>query len=339
MEPPALRVSDGLPKRARKIRRLLKRPKSYTKCTATECLTYGFLPRKKCQRRIARTARRVCNPWRRFVASRSIKPPQNQQPAPSNPDTHQPSPVAGAQFFRPGINAIADTGIPTGPASSWVFLGTGDQDLANRVAFRRCRPNENVYLRVNFDAVATDQKAAARQIVSRALQHIADQSGVTLVLQGETSQRYSDQIADHRPGGTTVPRYVIPDDDTDIWIDFAFGSEDPSGYVMGRGGNIYSFQASDQSLVNRITGAYATVRAQRPGAASPADFYNVSSPIGVYPLLLHELGHAMGLGHVGGQADDVVQIMYPALSPGMPYVQYQAGDRQGLRTVGSGACG
>ena len=49
-------------------------------------------------------------------------------------------------------------------------------------------------------------------------------------------------------------------------------------------------------------------------------------------LLMHELGHVIGLGHVGG---DQWEIMKPAMSR-MPAV-YGAGDVAGLRKLGAGA--
>lgn len=49
-------------------------------------------------------------------------------------------------------------------------------------------------------------------------------------------------------------------------------------------------------------------------------------------LLLHEIGHAVGLDHVTAQS----QIMYPALGTYTP-ASYQTGDRTGLHAVGRAA--
>ena len=47
-------------------------------------------------------------------------------------------------------------------------------------------------------------------------------------------------------------------------------------------------------------------------------------------LLRHELGHALGLGHV----DQPNEVMYPVLRGDAPS-DYQAGDRAGLQAVGT----
>lgn len=49
----------------------------------------------------------------------------------------------------------------------------------------------------------------------------------------------------------------------------------------------------------------------------------------VWPILLHELGHAVGLSH----AEDQAQLMFPSTWPGTAD-HYQSGDRAGLAKVG-----
>lgn len=77
----------------------------------------------------------------------------------------------------------------------------------------------------------------------------------------------------------------------------------------------------------RITSAYVVVRAGAPLA------------IGFGPgvtrgrVLLHELGHAVGLDHVG----DPVMVMHDAVTPRSPSAVFRAGDLAGLRRVGSPA--
>ena len=52
----------------------------------------------------------------------------------------------------------------------------------------------------------------------------------------------------------------------------------------------------------------------------------------VQALMLHELGHVMGLGHV----TDPTQLMYPELNPTV--TDFGAGDRRGLAVPASGRC-
>ena len=49
-------------------------------------------------------------------------------------------------------------------------------------------------------------------------------------------------------------------------------------------------------------------------------------------IVLHELGHLMGLGHV----DDEQQLMFPEARREVP--DFAAGDLTGLAVLGAGAC-
>ena len=48
-------------------------------------------------------------------------------------------------------------------------------------------------------------------------------------------------------------------------------------------------------------------------------------------VLLHEIGHMLGLGHVDSRAE----VMYEWAQPHDPKQEYAAGDREGLRLVGA----
>ncbi len=52
----------------------------------------------------------------------------------------------------------------------------------------------------------------------------------------------------------------------------------------------------------------------------------------VLSVLLHELGHVIGLGHV----EDPAELMHPEGQPGA--AGYGPGDRAGLARLGAGAC-
>lgn len=52
----------------------------------------------------------------------------------------------------------------------------------------------------------------------------------------------------------------------------------------------------------------------------------------VRAIVLHELGHLVGLGHV----TDATQLMYPEGQPGV--TDFGAGDLAGLAALGRGTC-
>jgi hypothetical protein len=75
----------------------------------------------------------------------------------------------------------------------------------------------------------------------------------------------------------------------------------------------------------RITSGYVVVRAGQPLARG------FGTGVTRGRVLLHELGHAVGLGHV----DDPVMAMDDTVSYRSPVAAYQAGDRTGLAKVGN----
>lgn len=89
-------------------------------------------------------------------------------------------------------------------------------------------------------------------------------------------------------------------------------------YARIRGGNHIGLRAQKGSLVLRADAVKQSVQ-------------NGQTDL-VRALYLHELGHALGLGHV----DNSDEIMYPSLTG--EFSDYQAGDAAGLRALHSQTC-
>jgi hypothetical protein len=86
-----------------------------------------------------------------------------------------------------------------------------------------------------------------------------------------------------------------------------------------------SWKSSTQSQLRIVAGA---VVIKRGGTSALKPGFQADGSIGT--LLLHELGHAVGLQHV---YNDRGQVMYPIIGLGSP-AGYAAGDRAGLAKVG-----
>lgn len=152
------------------------------------------------------------------------------------------------------------------------------------------------------------------EMVQEALQRTSDASGLRFQFEGFTNELLDDWQADPNAAGTA-----------DVWIGWAFDDEVPrlgpqteDSYVAGVGG------PSWQSGTPRILSGSAVLRADttldhRFGAGQT--YGNV---------LLHEIGHMVGLDH----SDSTADIMYPETSPDTPE-SWGPGDLAGLYALGS----
>ena len=92
--------------------------------------------------------------------------------------------------------------------------------------------------------------------------------------------------------------------------------------AVGDGGSTYV------TTTNAGHSAYVTGQAAFDATRPLPDGFD--DPVSWGTVLLHEIGHIMGIAHVSDQT----QIMYPAVHPGGP-TDYGDGDRAGLRIVGA----
>jgi hypothetical protein len=200
---------------------------------------------------------------------------------------------------------------PAGNPASYTFMATGPDGAPAR--WDPCTP-------VHYVTNLAEAPPGAAALVAGAVAQVSAASGLTFINDGSTtevpvSSRQAYQPA--RYGNRWAP----------VVIDWARPSETdvlPGGNIIGEGGSSWvQVGAGPKVYVSGV----AVIDSANTGML-PATF-GPGSTLG--ELLLHELGHVVGLGHT----PDVTQIMYPVLEP-LPAASYGAGDRSGLARLGAG---
>ncbi len=168
-----------------------------------------------------------------------------------------------------------------------------------------CRP---IRYRVN----PLHAPARASDEVRRAVARVAQATGLTFTYLGRTS---------------VVPNARHDYGDADLLVAWRRPGEYPFHGALGvaPGRSVPGYRAADGSAVNRIVDGAVVLDAPLV-AALPAGFGAGSRG----QLLLHELGHVVGLEHVAERS----QVMYPTLLPAARG-RYGAGDLAGLERVGA----
>jgi len=198
---------------------------------------------------------------------------------------------------------LSAAGLAAG-SGSFSYLVTNPDGSPAR--FDPCMP-------VHYVTNLTEAPPSAASEVSAALGTLAAATGMTFVNDGPTTEWPSSQRAAFQPerdGQRWAPVLIA-------WATPA-QTDQLSAADLGVGG---------PEWIDEPPGVIVTAEAVINAAAAPT---LASDPPGaLHKLLLHELGHAVGLGHT----TDRTQIMYPDLSPQTPST-YGAGDLAGLAHVG-----
>ena len=239
-------------------------------------------------------------------ASGTLKPRFTNAVLTSRP-TNWPKPGVGESSQPLGVPASL-----AAASASYRFLAH-QADGTTPVSYDPCRP-------IHYVIRQQGEPAGGQQIVTDAIRRVSQATGLRFVYDGVTSEAPSRQRELYQPdryGDRWAPvliSWVTPSENPDFAAD-----------VAGEGGSAHTGLPNQPSAY--VTGAVELdarqlgSMLQRPGGNQV-----------VRAVVLHELGHLVGLDHVTAAN----QLMYPQSQPGV--VDFGAGDLTGLAALGKGAC-
>ena len=222
--------------------------------------------------------------------------------------------LPGSEAPPPGVEAASSPlGVPPATDGSTDYVLQKSPDPGQPfVAYDPCRP---VHYVVRPDLAPPGTEHLIREAVSA----VSAASGLQFVYDGPTSEAPSNDRKAYQPeryGKKWAP----------VLIAWSTPEEAPelAGKIAGTGGSA-SIQIPGEPYVY-VTGQ---VQLDAPGLTETLAFPD--GPALVRAIVMHELGHVVGLGHV----DDPTQLMY-AENHGQ--MDFGAGDRAGLALLGTGKC-
>ena len=226
-------------------------------------------------------------------------------PATAAAPADRPTPGAGARPDRWG-------GVPPAPAEGGAHAFALTQaDGTTPVAYDPCRV-------VHYAIRPDGSPDGGEELVHVAVARVGQVTGLVFVYDGPTDEAPSPE----RPA-------FQPDRYGDRWapvlVAWQTEGENPAlaGDTVGEAGSL-AVSLGDGPRVY-VTGTVSLDAGQFPQIAA-------DSPATASGIVLHELGHLVGLDHV----DDDSQLLHPETVPGV--TDYAAGDLTGLSRLGQGPC-
>jgi hypothetical protein len=158
-------------------------------------------------------------------------------------------------------------------------------------------------------------------VVTGTLSRISAATGINFVNDGSTTEVPTAERQAFQPdryGASWAPVLIA-------WSRPSESDLLPGGNIIGEGGSSWVQPPGGEKVF--VTGQ-AVIDTDNTGSLAAG--FGSGTTLG--ELLLHEIGHIVGLGHT----QDASQIMYPTLLP-VPSASYGAGDLNGLSHLGTTA--
>lgn len=227
-----------------------------------------------------------------------VAPPDSDGAAPPVPSD------AGKSRLRPSPRQRSTS-------TAYTFLATTTS--GRPVGFDPCRP---IHLVVN----GAESPRGGDQLIREAAAQVSAATGLVITVDGRTSETPTirRRSVDVRLYGNRWAPVLV------AWTHDSANSE-LAGRVVGVGGPVMA-PYRDRADLHYVTGA---VLLDAPAFEQILD--EPGGRVGARSIVMHELGHLVGLGHV----TDRRQLMYSSMEG---QTGFGAGDLEGLRLVGSGPC-
>jgi hypothetical protein len=205
---------------------------------------------------------------------------------------------------------------PVGVASDKYSFMAVQADGTTPVAWDPCRP-------IHYVVNSAEEVDHGAQLLQQAINRVSHATGLHFIDDGTTDELpvpYREAYQPLRYGDRWAPVLIAWTDPTAI--------PDLQGDVIGLGGPTpYTGDGPNDPTID-VSGI---VYLDSPQIRTDGQKYGDGADM-TRALMMHELGHLVGLGHVS----DTTQIMNPFLVPGT--TSYGVGDLDGLAKLGEGRC-